>query len=96
MGSTEMVVPGALMVNLLGYEPVDGAAAAVDYGEQRQALAALADAHLHWYGKRSADPGRKLGHLTLLLQGTTVETRRGEAERRLAEVRSIWPQITPS
>jgi 5-(carboxyamino)imidazole ribonucleotide synthase len=96
MGSTEMVVPGALMVNLLGYEPVDGAAAAVDYGEQRQALAALADAHLHWYGKRSADPGRKLGHLTLLLQGTTVETRRGEAERRLAEVRSIWPQITAS
>jgi 5-(carboxyamino)imidazole ribonucleotide synthase len=89
MGLTDPVVPGALMVNLLGYETADAAAA--DYAEQRRALAALPSAHLHWYGKGAATPGRKLGHLTLLLQGRSPQDLAAEAERRLAEVRALWP-----
>jgi 5-(carboxyamino)imidazole ribonucleotide synthase len=53
MGPTEAVLPGALMVNLLGHETSRS-----DYGEERRALEALPDAHLHWYGKPEATPGR--------------------------------------
>jgi 5-(carboxyamino)imidazole ribonucleotide synthase len=58
LGDPGMAAPAAAMVNLLG----DLWAA----GEPRWE-AALADSgsHLHLYGKRSARPGRKMGHLTV-------------------------------
>ncbi len=86
MGSTEAVVPGALMVNLLAPEAGDD-----EQLPRRQALEALPGAHLHWYGKRGGGVGRKLGHLTLLLDGTTAEERELQRQRLLAEVRAIWP-----
>ena len=86
-----LVVPGALMVNLLGFEQRSADDPEADYGDKRQALAALADAHLHWYGKRGSSLGRKLGHLTVLLRSTDAQERRHEAMERLQEVRSIWP-----
>jgi 5-(carboxyamino)imidazole ribonucleotide synthase len=86
MGLTDPVVPGAMMVNLLGYETSSS-----QYLEQRQALAALPSARLHWYGKQGASPGRKLGHLTLVLEASDAEQRSAEAEKRLAEIRAIWP-----
>jgi len=82
----ELVVPGALMVNLLGFELSDS-----DYAPQRAALVALADAHLHWYGKQGAAPGRKLGHITVLLREVERAARRQEAMARLEQVRQIWP-----
>ncbi|MEB3262954.1 MAG: ATP-grasp domain-containing protein [Synechococcus sp.] len=85
MGPTDLVVPGALMVNLLGYESSEGS-----YGPQREALARLEGAHVHWYDKSGSSPGRKLGHVTLVLQCATPEERAVEAAQRLAEVRSIW------
>ncbi|MCP9916002.1 5-(carboxyamino)imidazole ribonucleotide synthase [Cyanobium sp. ATX 6F1] len=78
--------PGALMVNLLGIEQ-----SAEEEAERRTALAMLNGAHLHWYGKREPRPGRKLGHLTVLLQAATPAELELEADRRLAEIRSIWP-----
>ncbi|MFM8524370.1 MAG: ATP-grasp domain-containing protein, partial [Cyanobacteriota bacterium] len=90
VGPTDLKVPGALMVNLLGFE-----SGSADYRHQRDALAALPDAWLHWYGKADSRPGRKLGHLTLLLQGSTAEERQQEATTRLAQVRAIWP-LPPS
>lgn len=78
--------PGALMVNLLGIEQ-----SALEEAERRTALANLSGAHLHWYGKREPRPGRKLGHLTVLLQSTSPVEREMEADRRLAEIRAIWP-----
>ena len=86
MGSPEPLVPGALMVNLLGRD-----------GTQKrdeadcQALAALPGAHLHWYGKSESSPGRKLGHLTLLLESSGNAALQQEAQAKLQEVRSIWP-----
>jgi 5-(carboxyamino)imidazole ribonucleotide synthase len=79
-------VPGALMVNLLGFEVSES-----DYTAQRESLAALPDAHLHWYGKSGASVGRKLGHVTLLLQEPEATARRQEAMQRLEQVRLIWP-----
>lgn len=86
LAATELIAPGALMVNLLGFSAGDP-----DYEPQRQALAALPGASLHWYGKQGASLGRKLGHLTLLLEGSTAEAREQEARERLAAVRAIWP-----
>ncbi len=86
MGPVDLQVPGALMVNLLGFEHSDG-----DYADRRTALAQLPAATLHWYGKRQASPGRKLGHVTLLLDDPTPTGRQQQAMERLAAVRAIWP-----
>ncbi len=86
MGSPEPLVPGALMVNLLGREGTQERDEA-----DCQALAALPGAHLHWYGKSESSPGRKLGHLTLLLESSGHEALQQEAQAKLQEVRSIWP-----
>lgn len=83
--------PGALMVNLLGFEQRSGEDPGAAYEPQRQALAALPEAHLHWYGKAGASVGRKLGHITLLLQQQDPAARREEAMQRLEQVRQIWP-----
>jgi len=61
------------------------------YAEQRSSLAALCHAHLHWYGKAGSSLGRKLGHVTVLLQEQDPAARRQEAMQRLEEVRRIWP-----
>ncbi len=87
----ELSAAGALMVNLLGYQDSDDS----DYLPQRQALAALPQAHLHWYGKRGSSLGRKLGHLTLLLHERRGPEREQEAMARLGDVRAIWP-LPPS
>ncbi len=89
MGMIEPLWRGALMVNLLGFRPGSD-----DYEAERRALAALPAAHLHWYGKPGIGAGRKLGHLTLELEATSPAERQAEGERRLAEVRSIWPLPT--
>jgi 5-(carboxyamino)imidazole ribonucleotide synthase len=87
----ELVAAGALMVNLLGFEERAAEDPASHYEPQRQALAQLADAHLHWYGKAGSSMGRKLGHVTLLLHQGDAAARRAEAMQRLEQVRQIWP-----
>ena len=67
------------MVNLLGCEDSQS-----DYQEKRQQLAAFPNAHLHWYGKAEARPGRKLGHVTVLL----AETQQGE--EIASAIERIW------
>jgi 5-(carboxyamino)imidazole ribonucleotide synthase len=86
MGPVELRVPGALMVNLLGFENSEA-----DYQRQRNELAALPQATVHWYGKQGSSPGRKLGHITLLLPGVTAGERAGQAEQLLERVRTVWP-----
>lgn len=86
MGLIEPRWHGALMVNLLGFR-----AGEADYEAERHALEAVSGGHLHWYGKRGAGLGRKLGHLTLQLAAGDNGERQAERERRLAEVRAIWP-----
>ena len=83
----ELKSRGALMVNLLGLDPERHPPL-----EQRlEALEAVPGLHLHWYGKSPETPGRKLGHVTLLLEGDTLLKRRDEAESALAAIRRIWP-----
>ncbi len=83
LGSAALHCDGALMVNLLGYET-----STRDYQEQRQALAQIPQAHVYWYGKTESRVGRKLGHVTVLLEGAAAER---EAMLALAErIESIW------
>ena len=83
----ELKSRGALMVNLLGLDPERHP----PLDQRLEALEALPGLHLHWYGKSPETPGRKLGHVTLLLEGDTLLKRRDEAESALAAIRRIWP-----
>ncbi len=65
LGSTEMVAPAAVMVNILGGR--DGAA---NPDGIRDALS-TSGAHVHLYGKRDVRTGRKMGHITAL--GNSLE-----------------------
>jgi len=60
LGSTEMVKPYAVMINLLGKK--EGQGIVENY---REALN-NENVHLHIYGKEKSRPGRKMGHITLL------------------------------
>jgi 5-(carboxyamino)imidazole ribonucleotide synthase len=86
MGSPEPRLAGALMVNLLAFSLDEPA-----HERARQALAALKGAHLHWYGKKGLQPGRKLGHLTVPLQAKDPGGREAERVRQLERIREIWP-----
>jgi 5-(carboxyamino)imidazole ribonucleotide synthase len=81
LGSTALICGSAVMVNLLGYEDTDS-----DYLTQRQQIAALPHTFVHWYGKTQSRIGRKLGHVTILLD--TVD--RSQAEALAQQVESIW------
>ena len=83
----ELKSRGALMVNLLGLDPERHP----PLDQRLEALEALSGLHLHWYGKSPETPGRKLGHVTRLLDGDTLLKRRDEAESALAAIRRIWP-----
>lgn len=83
----ELKSRGALMVNLLGLDPERHP----PLDQRLEALQALPGLHLHWYGKSPETPGRKLGHVTLLLEGDTLLKRRDETESALAAIRRIWP-----
>jgi 5-(carboxyamino)imidazole ribonucleotide synthase len=75
LGSPELLRPAA-MVNLLGDLWADGEP---DWA----ALSTYSDVKLHLYGKTSARPGRKMGHLT------TMAASAGEARARLIAARQV-------
>jgi len=81
-GSTERLVPGAAMANLMGELWSAG---------EPDWLASLNDpkVRLHLYGKHEARPGRKMGHLTTVAED--VET----AERRIRAARESLTRGRP-
>lgn len=60
LGSTAMIQPHAVMVNLLGKR--NGAPSLRSYGRSLRDD----DVHLHIYGKQSSRSGRKMGHITFV------------------------------
>ncbi|MGL5922788.1 ATP-grasp domain-containing protein, partial [Chroococcidiopsis sp.] len=82
LGNPTLRSAGALMVNLLGYETSSGR----DYLAQRQQIARIPQAYLRWYGKTASRPGRKLGHVTVLLD----DRNRHAAEAIAQQIESIW------
>ncbi len=95
MGPTDAIVSGALMINLLGYEGPETADAESNHWLQRKALEAMPGAHLHWYGKRPKK-GRKLGHITFVMEAKDTQQREEERQRLLSAVRAVWPWAEPT
>ncbi len=78
--STQLNCLGAVMVNLLGYENSHH-----DYQEKRQKMANFPNTYVHWYDKTESRQGRKLGHVTRLIQDDTIEP-----QSIAKEIESIW------
>jgi len=60
LGSTRMIAPAAVMINILGNREGNGFPTGIE-----KALA-INGAHVHVYGKTTTNIGRKMGHVTAL------------------------------
>lgn len=80
---------GAIMVNLLGYETINS-----DYLPQRQQLADIPYAHVYWYGKNESRPGRKLGHVTVIVPERPEINLQQATGDIITKVESIWYRQT--
>ena len=85
LGNCDLKCAGAVMVNLLGYESAES-----DYLEKRKQLAQISGAFVHWYGKKVSRPGRKLGHVTVVLDGDLGENEGKSASAIAQTIESIW------
>jgi 5-(carboxyamino)imidazole ribonucleotide synthase len=81
LGDPSLTCAAAVMVNLLGYEE-----STADYLAQRQQIAALPGTHLHWYEKVDVRPGRKLGHVTVILD----QASRARSIEVAQQIEAIW------
>jgi 5-(carboxyamino)imidazole ribonucleotide synthase len=81
LGNPALNCQGAVMVNLLGYESSHS-----DYAAKRERLGQIPGSSVCWYGKTESRPGRKLGHVTVLLDSS----QRSEAQAIAQTIESIW------
>jgi 5-(carboxyamino)imidazole ribonucleotide synthase len=81
LGDPSLQVAGAVMVNLLGFET-----ALSSYSDQRDRLAEIPNAALYWYSKPESKPGRKLGHVTVLLDRADRESAVAIAQ----QIEALW------
>ena len=82
----ELIFPGAMMVNLLGF---DEEINSID--NRLEQLSNIDGLIVHWYNKSKNLPGRKLGHITKLLNFSDPTQRKTEALQTLDQIRNIWP-----
>ena len=54
-------------------------------------LSQLEGSNLHWYGKSQERVGRKMAHITFLLNEKNHLKRTEKAKEILTNVREIWP-----
>jgi 5-(carboxyamino)imidazole ribonucleotide synthase len=81
LGDPSLQVAGAVMVNLLGFET-----ALSSYSDQRDRLAEIPNATVYWYSKPESKPGRKLGHVTVLLDRADRESAVAIAQ----QIEALW------
>ncbi|MEO9179725.1 MAG: 5-(carboxyamino)imidazole ribonucleotide synthase, partial [Candidatus Saccharimonadales bacterium] len=80
LGSTEMLAPAAVMVNILGTK--DGPA---DLGGLDGALA-IDGVTIHWYGKSPVKVDRKMGHITALAKDVKTAGSKAQKARRSIKI----------
>ena len=85
LGNTALKCSGAIMVNLLGFETANS-----EYLEKRQKIAEIPNSFIRWYGKTASRPGRKLGHVTVLIQTENDQNIEKEANAIADQIESIW------
>lgn len=81
LGDPSLQVAGAVMVNLLGFET-----ALSSYSDKRDRLAEIPNATMYWYSKPESKPGRKLGHVTVLLDRADRESAMAIAQ----QIEALW------
>ena len=86
VNSPELITSGAMMVNLLGFKGETDS-----LNDRLNQLKKIPLSTIHWYNKKKNTPGRKLGHITILLESTDKYLRRKEALAIFKHIRSIWP-----
>ena len=83
----KMISKGSLMINLLGLKK--------NYPfkieDRIERLTKINGANLHWYGKSKEIFGRKMGHITFLLEEENYDKRLEKAFLIMENIRSIWP-----
>ena len=60
LGSTRMITPAAVMINLLGEKEGDGYPVGIEKALE------IKGTHVHVYGKTTTNIGRKMGHVTAI------------------------------
>ena len=75
------------MINLLGlkkryYLPIE---------KRLELLSQIKGSNLHWYGKSKESVGRKMAHITFLLNEKGHRERAEKSKDLLTKVREIWP-----
>jgi 5-(carboxyamino)imidazole ribonucleotide synthase len=75
----------AVMVNLLGYENAED-----DYAQKRAKLAEMPQTFVHWYNKNQSRIGRKLGHVTVLIDDLANKNQSEHLLSIIQKIESIW------
>ena len=83
----KMKSKGSLMINLLGLKTNYP----LHVKDRIQMLSDIKGANIHWYGKTKETFGRKMGHITFLLDDNNYEARFDKASLIKKEVNLIWP-----
>ncbi len=86
LGSTKLKLP-SVMVNILGSEGYAGPALYEGLTESM----AIDGVKIHLYGKRTTNPYRKMGHVTVLSSSLECALKKAEKVKNLIKVKS-WPQ----
>jgi len=83
----EMKSEGSLMINLLGLKK----SFPLSIENRIERLSNINGGNIHWYGKSRETIGRKMGHITFLLDEKSYEERFLKSEKLIDEVKRIWP-----
>ena len=78
---------GSLMINLLGLKKNFP----LSIGKRIEMLSQIKGSNLHWYGKSKESVGRKMAHVTFLLNEKNHLERAEKSKEILTKVREIWP-----
>tara|TARA_B100000073_G_scaffold264387_1_gene224069 strand:- start:317 stop:1507 length:1191 start_codon:yes stop_codon:yes gene_type:complete len=83
----KMCSNGSFMINLLGLNKSHP----ISIKERLDQLSLLKGSHIHWYGKEEETLGRKMGHITFLLEEKIYDERYLKSKNILEKVNRIWP-----
>ena len=78
---------GSLMINLLGLKKNFP----LSIKKRIELLSQIKGSNLHWYGKSRESVGRKMAHVTFLLNEKNYSKRVEKSKEILTKVREIWP-----
>ena len=83
----KMCCEGSIMINLLGLKK--NFPLSID--ERLEMLSKIDGSNLHWYGKSKEIIGRKMAHITFLINEKNHNQRLAKSKEILTKVREIWP-----